>query len=96
MSYPQGPQIGAFFKINRWNTNSIEQLRTELLKAMAEDPQITDATNIGLELETATNKVERIELVGSVKSEPERQRAARIVEVNTHEEVVVENELAVG
>ena len=96
MDHTHEPQVGAFFKINRWNTNSLEQLKTELLEAIAEDPRIGDATNIGMEFDTPASKVERIRLVGRVESEAERQRARRIVEVNTHDEVVVENELAVG
>ncbi|MFW5684808.1 MAG: hypothetical protein ACOCVK_02645 [bacterium] len=96
MNQNTDPRVGAFFKINRWNQNSIEQLKTELLSAIQEDPEIKDASNIGLEMETDIRKVDRIKLVGSVGSESERQRARRIVEVNTHDEVEVENELGVS
>jgi len=91
------PRVGAFFKINRWNQNSIEQLKTELLKAIAEDPEIRDASNVGLELETrGGNQVQLIRLIGSVGSEAGRQRAARIVAVNTIDEVTVENDLTIA
>ena len=90
------PRVGAFFKINRWNENSLEQLKTELLKAIAQDPQVGDASNVGLELEThGSNSVRFIRLIGSVASEPDRARAARIVQVNTADEVDVANELEV-
>ncbi|MFW6312635.1 MAG: hypothetical protein ACOC2N_01975 [Spirochaetota bacterium] len=91
------PRVGAFFKINRWNQNSLEQLKTELLKAISEDPEIRDATNVGLELEThGQPQVQLIRLIGSVGSEAERQRAARIVAVNTIDEVTVENDLKIS
>jgi hypothetical protein len=96
MNQTPDPQMGAFFKVNQWNKNSVEQLKTELLKAIAEDPEISNASNIGLDLEAGIAKVERVRLVGSVGSEAERQRARRIVEVNTREELEVENELAVN
>jgi hypothetical protein len=89
------PQIGAWFKVNRWNENSLEQLKTELDKAVADDPHITDATKVELRLESAGNKVDRIRLVGTASSREEAERAVRIVETNTHDEVAVENELAV-
>ena len=89
------PQVGAFFKISRWNENSIEQLKTELLKALAQDPYISDASRIGLEVQTAGNEVRGMRVIGTVPTEDERTRAARIIEVNTHDEVAVKNELAV-
>ena len=89
------PQIGAFFKIHRWNENSIEQLKTELLKALSQDPEITDASNVGMEIESVGNEVRTIRLIGSVGSDDERTRASRLVEVNTHDEVDVKNELVV-
>ncbi len=91
------PRVGAFFKINRWNQNSLEQLKTELLKAISEDPEIRDASNVGLELETyGKSQVQLIRLIGSVDNEAERQRAARIVAVNTIDEVTVENDLTIA
>ena len=87
------PQVGAHFKVNRWNENSLEQLKTELLKEIARDEHIDDASGVDLELETEGTEVTRITLVGSVGSPVEAARAARIVETNTHDEVTVVNEL---
>lgn len=95
MQHAKEPTVGAFFKVRRWNENSLEQLKTELLKAIEEDPQIDDASAVGLELETGGNKVGAIRIVGTVSSDDERTRAGRIVGVNTHDEVEVKNELAV-
>lgn len=89
------PQIGAFFKIHRWNENSLEQLRTELLSALSHDPDIGDDAEIDLHTEGSGNVVTTVRLTGAVASERERQRAAKVVLVNTHNEVAVENELAV-
>ena len=87
------PRVGAFFKINRWNRNSAEQLKTELLKALTDDPEIRDASKIGLEVETSGSEVTGMRLSGTVSSEHERQRARRVIEVNTHDEVEVKNDL---
>ncbi|MFP4114139.1 MAG: hypothetical protein ACOC2Y_04930 [Spirochaetota bacterium] len=89
------PQIGPFFKVRRWNENSVEQLKTELLKAIAQDPEIGDASNMGLEIGTAGNEVKSIRLIGAADSGDDRDRAARIVAVNTADEVEVKNDLVV-
>jgi hypothetical protein len=93
--YGQPPTINAHFALLRWNQNSLEQLKTELLKAITEDPQISDPSNIGLDIEADGNTVTHITVVGTVKSELDRQRAQQIVEVNTQDEVSVKNELSV-
>lgn len=89
------PQIGAFFKVHRWNENSLEQLRTGLLNAIRDDPDIGEDARISLEPEREGNVVTTVRLTGTVRHESERQRAARIVTVNTHNEVAVENDLTV-
>ena len=89
------PQMEPHFKVNRWNENTIEQIKTELIKAISGDPQISDPSGIGLEVHTTEKGVDRIRLVGSAKDDGERQRAARVVVVNTRDEVVVQNELTV-
>lgn len=88
------PQVGAHFKVNRWNENSLEQLKTELLEEIARDEYIDDASGIDLELVTDGTEVTRIRLTGTAGSVVEAARAARIVETNTHDEVEVLNELA--
>lgn len=87
------PQVGAHFKVNRWNENSLEQLKTELMKEISQDEDIADASEVDLELATEGNEVTRIRLTGTVGTVVEAARAARIVETNTHDEVEVENEL---
>jgi hypothetical protein len=87
------PQVGAHFKVNRWNENSLEQLKTELLKEISRDEHIADASGIDLELATEGNEVTRIRLTGTVGTVVEAARAARIVEANTHDEVEVQNDL---
>lgn len=87
------PQVGAHFKVNRWNENSLEQLKTELLKEISRDDYIADASEVDLDIETTGNEVSRIRLTGTVGTVVEAARAARIVEANTHDEVQVDNEL---
>lgn len=89
------PAVSSHFAVMRWNENSAEQLKRELLKAIVEDPEIDDSTNIGLDITHEKDKVSEIAIVGAVSSERDRQRAQRIVEVNTHDEVAIRNELKV-
>ena len=93
MAATNEPRMEPHFKINRWNENTVDQIRTELRNAISGDSGIADASSIDLEVVTSGAEVERIRLVGSVRTEDERHRAARIVSVNTHDEVTVQNDL---
>lgn len=95
MAATNDPQMEPYFKINRWNQNSVEQIKTELIKAICGDSGISDASSIDLEIHTSGTEIDYIRIVGSVQDVTELQRAARIVAVNTRDEVVVQNDLTV-
>lgn len=91
------PTLSPFFETNMWSTTTASRLREELMKAIAQDPEITKKDNISVVIEDQTPKeIKEIGLVGEVADENERRRAEQIVQVNTKNEVPVNNQLHVA
>lgn len=90
------PELFGFFALNQWNTAKPDELKRELMNAIAQDPEVTDVTNIGVEPVLEGGKVASIRLNGKTGSRKDAERAAQIVHVNTKDEVDVINEIVVG
>jgi hypothetical protein len=92
---PPKPQLGARFKKNRWNENSLEQLKKELEEEIHADSGVSADSAVIVRPEASGNHVTRIAIEGHVQNETERQRVREIVAINTFEEVEVDNELVI-
>ena len=89
------PGLFGFFALNEWNKAKPDELKKELTNAIAQDPEVTDASNIGVEPVLDGGKVVAIRLNGKAGSRKEAERAEQIVHVNTKDGVDVVNELVV-
>ncbi len=73
-----------------------EELEKNLMQALIDDPEIGDSTNITVNFDPfANSKKGKIELLGKVESELDKNRAEEIAKVNTKDEVEVLNNLNV-
>ncbi|MBN1697713.1 MAG: BON domain-containing protein [Spirochaetales bacterium] len=73
-----------------------ENLRRELIEAIQQDADITDATNISVNVtgKKATGTIS-IELFGKVNNETDKDRAGEIVEKKVEDNATVENNITI-
>jgi osmotically-inducible protein OsmY len=76
-----------------WQNDDRKEIRDTIQQAFADDPEISDATNISVVFGGQERK--ELHIFGSVPDEKSRSRAEEIATRNTAEDVTVVNELAV-
>lgn len=97
MSSQQIPPMAAqAFLKTTWNAMEKEELEKNLMQALIDDPEIGDSTNITVNFDPFANSNKgKIELLGKVDSELDKNRAEEIAKVNTKNEVEILNNLNV-
>lgn len=100
-SFQPGSPIGAnsvrsFLAFKKLDLKKVdaEELQKELQSALDEDPLITDASNISVNINREDNKP-HLTLIGKVSDEREKLRAQEILEENTKDNATISNELLV-
>ena len=70
-------------------------LQKKLLNAIQQDAEITDPTNISVNVEKQHGKTGKIELFGEVNNESDKSRAEEIVRKNTDHNIKVINSIKI-
>jgi osmotically-inducible protein OsmY len=94
-SNPTPPALAHAFLTRPWNKMNSNELRSNLVQAFAEDPEIQDASNIAVNIKGDVGSDTTVELVGKVKSQLDASRAEQIVRVNTGGEAAIRNDLVI-
>jgi hypothetical protein len=89
------PQTRPLGGVLSWWRRRYIRLEKRILKAIIEDPEIEDVTNVSAVV-TEKGRERIIQLIGRLSSEKEKQRAQELAESNSSRRFRVINDIIVG